>query len=40
MRLKSLIIAAALATALSGCSTIGSMPIFSDAYVPVTDAGY
>ncbi|KQZ79117.1 hypothetical protein ASD64_12215 [Mesorhizobium sp. Root157] len=40
MRVKAFLLAAALATALSGCSTIGSMPIFSSNYGSVTDAGY
>jgi lipoprotein-anchoring transpeptidase ErfK/SrfK len=40
MRVKSLILAAVMATALAGCSTIGNMRIFSDDYGPRTDAGY
>ncbi len=40
MRVKSLFLVAALATALSGCSTVGQMPIFSNNYGAVTDAGY
>ncbi len=40
MRIKSLVLAAALATVLAGCSTIGNMRIFSDDYGPRTDAGY
>ena len=40
MRVKSLILAAVMATALAGCSTIGNMRVFSDDYGPRTDAGY
>jgi lipoprotein-anchoring transpeptidase ErfK/SrfK len=40
MRVKAFLLAAALATALAGCSTIGSTPIFSSSYGAVTDAGY
>jgi len=40
MRVKSLVLAAVMATALAGCSTIGSMRVFSDDYGPRTDAGY
>ncbi|KQZ15098.1 MULTISPECIES: L,D-transpeptidase [unclassified Mesorhizobium] len=42
MRMKSLAIVAGLvlATALSGCSTIGSLPMFTNNYGSVTDAGY
>ncbi|MEQ1937048.1 L,D-transpeptidase [Mesorhizobium sp. CN5-321] len=40
MRVKSLILAAVMATALAGCSTIGNMRMFSDDYGPRTDAGY
>jgi lipoprotein-anchoring transpeptidase ErfK/SrfK len=40
MRVKSLILAAVMATALAGCSTIGPMQVFSDDYGPRTDAGY
>ena len=40
MRVKSLILAAVMATALAGCSTIGNMRILSDDYGPRTDAGY
>lgn len=40
MRIKSLLIAASLAVALSGCSTIGPMQVFTSNYGPVTDAGY
>ena len=40
MRMKPLFLAAALAVALAGCSTIGPMRIFSDDYGPRTDAGY
>jgi lipoprotein-anchoring transpeptidase ErfK/SrfK len=40
MRIRSLFIAASLATALSGCSSIGPMQVFTSNYGPVTDAGY
>jgi lipoprotein-anchoring transpeptidase ErfK/SrfK len=42
MRLKPFIIAAglALATALAGCSSIGTTRIFTNDYGAVTDAGY
>ncbi|WP_315918423.1 L,D-transpeptidase [Mesorhizobium sp. SP-1A] len=40
MRVRSIIIGAAMAVALAGCSTIGQMRIFSDDYGPVADAGY
>jgi lipoprotein-anchoring transpeptidase ErfK/SrfK len=40
MRVRSIIIGAAMAVALAGCSTIGQMRIFSDDYGPVSDAGY
>jgi lipoprotein-anchoring transpeptidase ErfK/SrfK len=40
MRIKSLFIAASLAVALSGCSTVGPMQVFTNDYGAVTDAGY
>ncbi|MHA6642692.1 L,D-transpeptidase [Mesorhizobium sp. A623] len=40
MRIKSLFIAASLAVALSGCSTVGPMQVFTNNYGAVTDAGY
>lgn len=40
MRVKAFLLAAALATALAGCSTIGSTPIFTSSYGAVTDSGY
>jgi lipoprotein-anchoring transpeptidase ErfK/SrfK len=39
MRIKSLLVAAALATALAGCTSIGSQ-VFTNNYGAVTDAGY
>ncbi len=40
MRIKSLILAAAAAAMLSGCTSIGPMQVFTNDYGPVTDAGY
>ncbi len=40
MRIKSLILAAAAAVMLSGCTSIGPMQVFTNDYGPVTDAGY
>src|SRR5690606_26079485 len=39
MRMQKLLLAAMLATALAGCSTVGPMRIFSDDYGPRVDAG-
>ncbi len=40
MRVKSIFLAAVLAMGLAGCSTIGSMRVFSNDYGATTDAGY
>ena len=40
MRIRTALAAVALSASLAGCSTVGSLPMFTNSYAAVSDAGY